>query len=557
MIGELFPLGKSANMFPVEVNAQDFMSTHSLVIGQTRSGKSHLLRKLIESMFGRCPIIVFDREGEYVSLREKFGFVVIGEGWDFRASPALAGELAIRLLKLGASAIIDLSSLKHKDDLLFVSNFVDGLMSLKLDEQREAMLVFDEVHLLAPEGKDTPCGNAIMNIAKRGLKRGLFSVFATQRLPEVAKGVVLQSNNYFSGRVVDIDAARTAGRLRLNKYQVGELQKLHRGEFFVAGPAIQGGDNALLVMIDDTVTHAPNRRNWKDFRLAPPKGAVLDALSELKDVEQEVAEKTQAIESLRAKIRELESRPAVDTEEMQRLRIENAELHIDVRKQGLWIERLIEGMRDARSDLQQFISEYESSGPGQDEVQTIKPKGMVVSSPPFVTSFEIVKQNPLDKSQGRMLGIHLPTGAERMLAYAASRHPHSVTRGQMVAYARISSKSSNVQKFLKLLTESGYLELQATGYRATELGCKILPHHEPLPDDPASKLEAWKSRLAPGASRMLEAIHKHRKLDRERVLDIANVSPTSSNAGKFFKQLQDYGLIVIEDSYCQMHEDYR
>ncbi|NUO19973.1 DUF87 domain-containing protein [bacterium] len=543
-------------MFPIEISVQDFMSTHSLIIGQTRSGKSHLTRLLIEQTHGKCSQFVFDREGEYVTLRERFDFVVIGEGWDFKASPAIAAELAVRLLRLGASAIIDLSSMKHKDDLEFVRGFVDGLMSLKLDEQREAMLVFDEVHLLAPEGKETACGNEIMNIAKRGLKRGMFAVFTTQRLPEVAKGVVLQSNNYFSGRVVDIDAARTAGRLRLNKSQVNMLQSLHRGEFFVAGPAIQGADNALLVTINDTITHAPNRRNWKDFRLAPAKGAVLAALGELKDVEQEVKEKAQTIEQLRTRIRELEQRPNVDTAEMTRLRTENAELHLDLRKANLWIERLIEGMRNARSDLQEFISEYESGGP-EDEQESLS----VVSSGNLdvagVKKFTSAVASGVGKKRERINGVHLPTAAERMLAYAASRYPHSVTRGAMVAYARISSKSSNVGKFLKLLTEGGYLELKAYGYAATELGCKILPDHEPLPDDPDSKLQAWKKRLAPGAVRMLDAIHKHRKLDRERVLDIADVSPTSSNAGKFFKQLQEYGLIVIEDGYCQMHKDYR
>jgi len=544
--GEKFSLGQSVNLFPVEITVDDFMGTNTLVVGQTRSGKSHLTRLLIEGMNGECSQFVFDREGEYVTLREQYDFVVIGDGWDINVSPAVAGELAKRLLAMNASAIIDLSSMKHKVDLEFVAHFIEGLMSLKTNEQSEAMLVFDEAHLLAAESKQTPCGDALLDIAKRGLKRGLFSVFTTQRLPEIAKGVVNQCNNAFTGRAVDIDAQRSAGRLRLNKAQVEQLHTLKRGEFFVAGPAVC--DTAMLVKVSDTKTHAPDRKKWKDFKLAPAKGAILKALGELKAVEKEAVEKAKTVDELRTRIRELESKSGADPVEMQKLKQENATLHLDLKRIKWHETNTGEAIRKAIADLNSIVVDSGVS-------ETVGPQIEVSTLPKSATSPKPFASSETYRSLGDYHG--LPTGAERMLAFAATRHPHSVTRGQMVAYARISSKSSNVGKFLKLLTEANYLEAKGNGYAATELGCRILPNHEPLPDDPQSKLEAWKNRLAPGAVRMLETIFKHRKLERERVLDLADVSPTSSNAGKFFKQLQEYGLIVIEDGYCKMHEDYR
>lgn len=73
----------------------------------------------------------------------------------------------------------------------------------------------------------------------RGRKRGLAGVIATQRLAKLAKNVAAEASNFLMGRTfLDIDMARAADLLGMEKRQAESFRNLDRGHFVALGPAV-------------------------------------------------------------------------------------------------------------------------------------------------------------------------------------------------------------------------------------------------------------------------------------------------------------------------------
>ena len=78
---------------PVRIDIEELLATRLLVQGNSGSGKSHLLRRLLEESAGLVQQVVIDPEGDFVTLAEPFGHVVID-------AAAYAGDEIVRLAKL-------------------------------------------------------------------------------------------------------------------------------------------------------------------------------------------------------------------------------------------------------------------------------------------------------------------------------------------------------------------------------------------------------------------------------------------------------------------------
>jgi hypothetical protein len=77
------------------------------------------------------------------------------------------------------------------------------------------------------------------NLMCRGRKRGLAGVIATQRLAKLAKNVAAEASNFLMGRTfLDIDMARAADLLGMDRRQAEMFRDLARGNFVALGPAL-------------------------------------------------------------------------------------------------------------------------------------------------------------------------------------------------------------------------------------------------------------------------------------------------------------------------------
>jgi hypothetical protein len=77
------------------------------------------------------------------------------------------------------------------------------------------------------------------NLMCRGRKRGLAGIIATQRLAKLAKNVAAEASNFLMGRTfLDIDMARAADLLGMERRQAEAFRDLERGRFIALGPAV-------------------------------------------------------------------------------------------------------------------------------------------------------------------------------------------------------------------------------------------------------------------------------------------------------------------------------
>jgi len=91
------------------------------------------------------------------------------------------------------------------------------------------------------------------NLMCRGRKRGLAGVLATQRLAKLAKNVAAEASNFLMGRTfLDIDMARAADLLGMERRQAEAFRDLARGQFMALGPALSRRPLGLRIGATDT-----------------------------------------------------------------------------------------------------------------------------------------------------------------------------------------------------------------------------------------------------------------------------------------------------------------
>src|SRR3972149_9037919 len=87
----------------VSFNLPTLLRTRALIQAGSGGGKSWALRRLAEQLFGKVQVFLIDREGEFPTLRERFGYVLAGQGGDTPADVRSARLLAGKPPELNAS----------------------------------------------------------------------------------------------------------------------------------------------------------------------------------------------------------------------------------------------------------------------------------------------------------------------------------------------------------------------------------------------------------------------------------------------------------------------
>jgi hypothetical protein len=228
---------------PASLDLEELLATRLLVQGNSGSGKSHLLRRLLEQSAPWVQQAVIDPEGDFVTLGDRFGHLVIDA-----AASGLAGlrRAAEGVRQHRVSVVLNLENLEVDQQLRHAAAFLDGLFSVERDAWSPMLVVVDEAQLFAPamggdvsdEARRTSLA-AMTDLMCRGRKRGLAGVVATQRLAKLAKNVAAEASNFLMGRTfLDIDMARAADLLGMERRQAEMFRDLARGHFVALGPAI-------------------------------------------------------------------------------------------------------------------------------------------------------------------------------------------------------------------------------------------------------------------------------------------------------------------------------
>jgi hypothetical protein len=227
---------------PALLDLEELLATRLLVQGNSGSGKSHLLRRLLEQSAPSVQQAVIDPEGDFVTLAERFGHVVV----DAARPDADLARIAGRVRQHRVSVVLNLEELEVEAQLRAAAAFLGGLFDADRDHWFPMLVVVDEAQLFAPtiagEVSDEARRQslaAMTNLMCRGRKRGLAGVIATQRLAKLAKNVAAEASNFLMGRTfLDIDMARAADLLGMERRQAEMFRDLQRGQFVALGPAL-------------------------------------------------------------------------------------------------------------------------------------------------------------------------------------------------------------------------------------------------------------------------------------------------------------------------------
>lgn len=249
-------IGSRANGTRAAFDLEELIATRLLVQGNSGSGKSHLLRRLLEQSAGWVQQAVIDPEGDFVTLADRFGHVVV----DATGSERDLALIAARVRKHRVSVVLNLEGLEVDGQVRAAAAFLNGLFDAERDHWYPMLVVVDEAQMFAPTASGEADGEArraslaaMTNLMCRGRKRGLAGVIATQRLAKLAKNVAAEASNFLMGRTfLDIDMARAADLLGMERRQAEMFRNLGRGEFVSLGPAV--GRKAEAVKIGPVET---------------------------------------------------------------------------------------------------------------------------------------------------------------------------------------------------------------------------------------------------------------------------------------------------------------
>ncbi|KWV56053.1 ATP-binding protein [Bradyrhizobium macuxiense] len=257
------------------LDLEELLATRLLVQGNSGSGKSHLLRRLLEQSAQWVQQTIVDPEGDFVTLAERFGHLVIDAEDHTERGLQVAGERS-RIHRV--STVLNLEGLDAENQMRRAAAFLGGLFEVSRDYWYPVLVVVDEAQLFAPavagevsdEARKLSLG-AMTNLMCRGRKRGLAGVIATQRLAKLAKNVAAEASNFLMGRTfLDIDMARAADLLGMERRQAEAFRDLERGQFMALGPALSR--RPLGLRIGPTETQPRNA----PARLMPLPGTTLE-----------------------------------------------------------------------------------------------------------------------------------------------------------------------------------------------------------------------------------------------------------------------------------------
>jgi len=313
MTNNLITIGKRVDTKgreDVQIDVLKLILTRLLICANSGGGKSWILRRLAELLFPIMPCIIFDWEGEFATLREKFDFVLVGKGGETPADCRSAKIVILKLLELRVSAVIDLSELTPADKHRYVRLACEAAINSPKEFWRPTAFIFDEVHEVCPEnGKgQSEAKQAVLAFPTKGRKRRFLSIFATQRLHKLALDARAEMLNRMIGMTFEPDDLKVAasilgiGREGMDKFK-HEMRTMEAGNFFAFGRAISL--ETILLKVGPVQTSHESEHAKYGPNAPPPTAKIKAMLPQLADLPKQAEDALNTEAELRAEVTRL------------------------------------------------------------------------------------------------------------------------------------------------------------------------------------------------------------------------------------------------------------
>ena len=217
----------------VAIDAQELVTGRTCLIAQSGAGKSWAIAVLCERLcaagIGFC---IVDTEGEYFSLKDRYPIQWVGsdEKSDQNIQKLDLREFFTRAVVNGTPVIFDVSETDMREK---VTALAEALYEIESLLKIPYLLILEEADKFIPQSKDSL--KKIEEISRRGRKRGLGLLVATQRPAIVNKNVLSQCNNQMLGKLSIENDLKAVDLFFSSREEVESLATLEPGEFFVMG----------------------------------------------------------------------------------------------------------------------------------------------------------------------------------------------------------------------------------------------------------------------------------------------------------------------------------
>jgi hypothetical protein len=502
----------------------DIITMRSLVLGVSGSGKSTFGRLLCEQVHAAGQrFCVIDLKNDWWGLKSSADgkhaaipvVIVGGPRADIPLDEKAGAAVADIVAETPHSFVLDLDQLSKRKGILFLGAFLERLY----DVNREPLLlVCDEADRYAPQKPMSVEANETLgaadDIARRGRKRGIGSLWLSQRPAVIAKNVTSQCELVVTFRTtssLDLKELKEhIGRVA-SAEQVAETMRLVAG--LPDGQAILMSQHPLLKLFkvaqfpmpatfDSSATPRVGQRRAEPKHLAAPD------LAALGERIQAAAEKAQASDPkyLQARVRELEAK--LRAAEQRKPELQRVEVSVLTESDHQRLENVARIWKEAGAQLaaaSENLNEKLATGLRNG---FCRPIGMTAAAPdmrPVIAQ----RQSPLvpqqlrgSKYQG--YGKEL-TRAERKILTALAQYPEGRTKSQVAILTGYAVNGGGFGNALSALRTREWLEGQGDNLRITPAGEAALGPYTPLPAG-QELLQHWLGQLGKAEREALQVL---------------------------------------------------
>lgn len=227
------------------VSIDDYVATgeRDAVLASSGMGKSYLTGVIAEETLENGGLLcVIDPEGEYFTLAERYPVLIVGGENAMVPLQEEAIDLYIQaMLEANLSVIFDLSEYLDHEQQDFYAQIAESLFHQETTFRKKVRIIVEEAQIYAPQRlassgtkkKKWDPVNSSQKLAKRGRKRAIDSLWATQRPASLSKDILSQCNRFwFGGIMAEQDYKAIKPFLTEAGISFNDVKTLQPGEFY-------------------------------------------------------------------------------------------------------------------------------------------------------------------------------------------------------------------------------------------------------------------------------------------------------------------------------------
>lgn len=241
----------------IDLEAKAEEGLRVFICGGSGSGKGYTLGVCIEELHDAgLPVVMIDPESELWTFQEIGALVVGGPHGDapLPDDDDLLERLMRHALATAGLLVFDLGGVRRARQAVLGTRLAGLFWQLMDLERQSAVLAVTEAHLFAPQSISPQRGplegradfGILAEFASAGRKRGVISLFETQRPARIQKDVVDLCNVRLIGRL-DGTADYDQVKRHLPGVAFAEMRTLGRGRFYMTGYDVPVGVRARRV----------------------------------------------------------------------------------------------------------------------------------------------------------------------------------------------------------------------------------------------------------------------------------------------------------------------